>query len=477
MEKKYRQMDGELRLMEDANPLFYRVELWLLNAKDNRNKWRFVNLEKHMRKFAGTPVLTAYVKGGEQVGDGHNFRMVPDPETGDMVPTFTDATAERIVGAINEDAADMSMKKDGVGVEWIVGIAKIWKWYARELVAKIKEAAKQGRGLPVSIETLVVESYMDGDVEVETEYEILGTTILGDHVAPAVADARIKALQALTPQFEKLKLRAAAYEEAAKKPQTTEKEGVKHMSKILTKQQMKMLAQKLADHTLLHAGEAENGTITVLAASKTGEILTCSVGSVADEISAEMLAPRQLSAVVSEGVEIDVGAVLEKMLSAANAENKVLSDQLREKDEKLNSTAAELAAANQRISDMESAEKKRRVNAAKAAAEAELERINAARDEAERINADCIKPVLEAAEKGEFTDCCDPSGEWNGAEKACAAVRDRAMQEQMKLDKQRLNAKTKKVYAFDDPSGGNQRNNAAQDDSLEAAYQKMMGEA
>lgn len=477
MEKKYRQMDGELRLMEDANPLFYRCELWLLNAKDNRNKWRFINLEKHMRKFAGTPVLTAYVKGGEQVGDGHNFRMVPDPETGDMVPTFTDATAERIVGAINEDADDMSMKKDGAGVEWIVGIAKIWKWYARELVAKIKEAAKQGRGLPVSIETLVLESYMDGDVEVETEYEILGTTILGDHVAPAVADARIKALQALAPQFEKLKLRAAAYEEAAKKPQTTEKKGVKqHMSKNLTKQQMNMLAQKLADHTLLHAGEAENGTITVLAASKTGEILTCSVGSVADEINAEMLTPRQLSAAVSEGVEIDVGAVLEKMLSASNAEVKVLSDQLREKEEKLNSTAAELAAANQRISDMETAEKKRRVNAAKAAAEAELECINANRDAAECINAECIKPVLDAADNGEFTDCCDSSGEWNGAEKACAAVRDRAMQEQMKLDKQRLNAKAKKVYAFE-PSGANQRNNAAQDDSLEAAYQKMMGEA
>lgn len=474
MEKKYRQLDGELRLMEDKNPLFYRVELWLLNEKDNRNKWRFVNLEKHMRKFAGTPVLTAYVKGGEQVGDGHNFRMVPDPETGDMVPTFTDATAERIVGAINEDAEDMSMKKDGEGVEWIVGIAKIWKWYARELVAKIKEAAKQGRGLPVSIETLVVESYMDGDVEVETEYEILGTTILGDHVAPAVADARIKALQALTPQFEKLKLRAAAYEKAAK-PQTTEEKGVKHMSKNLTKQQMKMLAQKLSDHTLLHAGEAENGTITVLAASKTGEILTCSVGSVADEISAEMLAPRQLSAVVSDGVEIDVGTVLTKMLSAPIAEANVLSDQLREKEEKLNSTNAELAAAKQRISDMESAEKKRRVNAAKAAAEAEMKRINAAREESERISEDCINPVLEAAENGEFTDCCDPNGEWNGAEKACAAVRDRAMQEQMKLDEKRRNAK--KVYAFDDPSIGNRRNNASQDDSLEAAYQKMMGEA
>ena len=476
--QKYRQLDGELRLMEDKNPLFYRVELWLLNAKDNRNKWRFINLERHMRKFAGTPVLTAYVKGGEQVGDGHNFRMVPDQETGEMVPTFTDATAERIVGAINEDADDMSMKQDGEGVEWIVGIAKIWKWYARELVAKIKEAAKQGRGLPVSIETLVTDSYMDGDVEVETEYEILGTTILGDHVAPAVADARVKALQALTPQFKELKLRAAAYEKAAEKPQTTDKnKGVKHMSKNLTKQQMKMLAQKLADHTLLYAGEAENGTITVLAASKSGEILTCSVSSVTDEISADMLTPRQLSAAVSEGAEIDVGAVLEKMLSAANAENKVLSDQLREKDEKLNSTAADLAAANQRITVMETAEKKRRVNAAKEAAKAELEKINSARDSAERINAECINEVLEAADKGEFTDCCDPkTGEWCGAEKACAAVRDKAMQEQMKLDKQRLNAKAKKVYAFD-PTGTGQRNNTAQDDSLETAYQKMMGEA
>ena len=63
----------------------------------------------------------------------------------------------------------------------------------------------------VSIETLIDEMHMDGDTEVYTKYQVLGTTILGDDVAPAVKDAAIRALSAIgTTGIRELTLRVAS---------------------------------------------------------------------------------------------------------------------------------------------------------------------------------------------------------------------------------------------------------------------------
>ena len=72
------------------------------------------------------------------------------------------ATAERIVGWFR-DESDIRLETIDNKV-WIVGTGYIWKWYAQELVAKLRG---QGRGkseMSVSIETLIDEMHMDGDV-------------------------------------------------------------------------------------------------------------------------------------------------------------------------------------------------------------------------------------------------------------------------------------------------------------------------
>jgi hypothetical protein len=455
----YRQFDGEIKVLEQINPWTFRVELWLLNGKVNRNGWRYERLREHLRSFLDTPILIAYPTRN-QIGDGHNFRMTPDPKTGEMVPTFTDADAEHIVGRLSEKESDIRIEERD-GTEWVVGTGIIWKWYARELVDKIAQDAEQGRAMSVSIETLVTESRMEGEVEVETSWEVLGTTILGDHVAPAVADARIKALRALREPFAELKIRAASWEnkKTNDKPNHNDEKGVKNLAiKSMSKAQIKAAESKLPGYTVLSANELDNGTVKIVAAAKNGELFVCSAESVND-VTTEALTAHNM-AVDVDGVEIDLGGALERMLSAVD----VLTAQV----EKLN---AYLADERKKNEDMANAEQKRRKNAAKAAAKNELAKINACRADREKINESCISEVLEAAENGEFSDCTDCNGEWCGEEKACAAVRDKAMQEQMKLDAARMNGKGKTVYAFEQGAKGGK----APASEIEQLYNEMTG--
>lgn len=464
---EYRQFDGKLKILQKVNEFTFRVELWLLNGKVNRNGWRYENLRQHMAAFADKPILIAYPKPG-QIGDGHNFRMVTDTKTGDLVPSFMDADAEHIVGRLSEKPEDVRMETLD-GVEWIVGTGIIWKWYARELVERLERDAEQGRGMEVSIETLVLESHMDGDIEVETRYEILGTTILGDHVAPAVAGARIKALQALKTPFAELKLRAASYEQPQNKPKNETRKGVKNVSKNMNKAQMESIKAKLPGYTVLSAHEADDGTYKIVAASNSGEIMSCSAAALNDEnIKPEALAVCALTAQIDENAELNVNEAMANVLTAAAAENRVLSAQVEKLTADLAAEKNNSAELQAKMTAMETAEKQRRVNEAKKAAKDELAKINAVRCDEDKFPESCCDPVVAAAEKGDYTDCCDPDGNWNGAEKACAAVRDLAMQEQMKRDAAKASVKT--VYAFDGFKG----NSADDPDSVEALYASMV---
>lgn len=197
---------GSLRLLSQKEGLLQKVEVMLLNDEVNRNNWKYLNLEEHRKLFADTPLLVAYK--GNKVGDGHNFDEVRNPD-GTVTASFMSATAERIVGWFRSEN-DIRIETIG-NKKWIVGTGYIWKWYAQELVAKLRG---QGRGpddMAVSIETLIDEMHMDGDTEVYTKYQILGTTILGDDVAPAVKDAAIRALSAIgTTGIREMTLRVAS---------------------------------------------------------------------------------------------------------------------------------------------------------------------------------------------------------------------------------------------------------------------------
>ena len=246
-------VEGILRLSQSTE-LTQKVELWLLNDDVNRNNWQYLNLEEHMAQFVGTPILIAYK--GKQIGDGHNFDEVRNAD-GSVTPSFMSATAERIVGVI-KSVEDIRLETIN-NKHWIVATGYIWKWYARELVAKLNGQGGGKSEMSVSIETLIDEMHMDGDTEVFTKYTILGTTILGDSVAPAVADASIKALSAIgQASLRELTLRVAS----ANNPQPTEdeskgtaegakKQQKKGLSFSMNKNRLQELIAKVPNHRIL----------------------------------------------------------------------------------------------------------------------------------------------------------------------------------------------------------------------------------
>ena len=203
---KLASFSGSLRVLSESEGMLQKVEVMLLNSDVNRNNWQYLNLAEHRHLFADTPLLVAYK--GKQVGDGHNFDEGRNPD-GTVTASFMSATAERVVGWFKSES-DIRLETID-NKEWIVGTGYIWKWYAQELVAKLRGQGRENGGMAVSIETLIDEMHMDGDTEVYTKYQILGTTILGDDVAPAVVDAGIRALSAIgTAGIREITLRVAA---------------------------------------------------------------------------------------------------------------------------------------------------------------------------------------------------------------------------------------------------------------------------
>lgn len=443
---------GRLKVLsEDANKMFADVELWLLNDRPNRNHWRFLNLEKHAEKFVDKPILTAYKNG--RVGDGHNFRMKRDGKTGEEYASFTDAAAERIVGWFPSAGNIRVEIKDGV--RWIVGKARIWAYYNRELVELL--AVQGGRGMDISIEALAINSRMEGETEIIDEYEILGTTILGEGVTPAVEGAYIYRLNWLNEELKDFKLRVAAY---APTEQTAGEEGgnVKGVYPM-SKKKLALLQRSFPTHTVLAA--SEDG-LNVLLMSEKGEVCAYTFdpkdeGAVMGSKFAPVLA--SVSAKMPNGSDLTV-SLDDAMDNCAAA---MLNATTRaEKAEK------ELTEARDTIKTMREKEQKRRVSAAKAAVKRELEEINAERSANEQIDESVCAEVEKEIDCGTYTDMENAEGEWTGEKAACNALKARCMDAVKKMDRdamarqQGVNITTSPLY-----------NSSVNEDSPEAYLRKM----
>lgn len=464
----YRNFKGELRNLQKKNDFIYEVDLWLLNDITNRNGWRYTDMGGNKDQFAGTPILVAYVNNGRTVGSGHNFEMQYDAQ-GNESPSFTAATAERIIGAISEKTSDIRIEQTVDGTEWIVAKGFIWKWYAKEAVAKIERDSKMGKPMQLSIETLVLESHMDeNNVEVEDKYLILGTTLLGDGVTPAVDGAHVIALNALASEFETLRIRAASYignedepddenepedsgdtdepdeeEREEENPESEEpdddvaeetpienktqksnEKGETNTVKALSKKSIAELSKKFDGYKVLSAGRDENG-IHVILMSEDCNTSVYTLESEDAPVYADQIRKCEAQAVFAgEGWELAVDACeLTDSLSAAviNANTQL---------EEVN---ADLAKANSAIEEMTAKEMKRRVSAAKAKALSTLEEFNANREQ--KIEASILTKINEAIENGEFSECENAEGEWCGEEEVCSQVLAACAKEVMKQDK------------------------------------------
>jgi hypothetical protein len=422
MASHVRTTQGTLRVLKQADEYLFDVEVWLLSNTVNRNNWKYENLEKHVSLFANTPILTAYVGG--KVGDGHNFRMKRDPVTGEEVATFMDATAERIVGWF--PSADSIRLENKDGVDWIVGKARIWTYYNRELVDLL--TVQGGEGMSISIETLVDNPRMDGDVEVFDSYKILGTTILGKGVRPAVEGAYIYKLNDVEGRLNEFKLRVASYNNQQKAEPEKGGKPKKGVNPPMSKKKIAEMQGRFPKHRVMSVSD---DNLTVLLLSKEGRGF-CKYTF--DQNDGNVVIDNKFTD-VSARVNADMGEGMCMELEADEV-METLENTIGEQTNRANSAEAELEKANAAIADMVNRENRRRIAAAKEAVKRELEDINGNRGENDKIEDAVCAEVNARIDAGEFTELTDDKGDWCGAEKACAVLQAACMNAIKKMDKQ-----------------------------------------
>lgn len=427
---EYRGFTGEIRLLETKNPFLFPIEVWALNDAPNRNGWQFTDMAGNKNQFAGTPLLLAYLYGGKVIGDGHNGRETTDPKTGEPRMSYTAADAERIVGSISDDPADIRTEERD-GKTWIVASGTLWAWYAMEAVEKIRRDAEQGRDMSVSIEALVTESHMEGEIEVEDSYQILGTTILGDHVAPAVEGAHISMLSALGDEFKELKLRAASYRKEPDKPHNnTKNKGVKKQM-YLSKQQLKELQARFgAEYVVLSAKQGENGTMVLLMRHSDHVFCTYSIGEKDGTIDSARITECTAQIVV-ELAEDDM--LCTDAAECVEAELCEVSENARNLSAEVERLTGELETANNTVHTMQAQESARRLSAARESAKRALSDFNAARED--EIGEELLNAVNADIEAGLYTNSVNENGEWIGDSAVSERVFALCAQEQMKLDR------------------------------------------
>ncbi len=438
---------GKLRVLRAVNKKLYSVELWLLNNIRNRNGWRYENLEEHLSEVEDIPILTAYLRNGQVIGDGHNYDLRRGKD-GKEYASFTAADAERIVGWIPKDS-NIRLETDEKSVPWIVADGYLWRWYAPELVDKI---AGQG-GMEVSIETLIHQERVEGNTEIEERYTILGVTVLGDGVAPAVAGASIKSLAELREGMKNEILKAASYigeiddpQAATQKPTKTPKER-KKITMIPTMRQLQEAGKAFEGYNCV--GLSEDGMrVALLSADHAPFFYAFSETDQGNVIPERIKAASAVVLFKSDDMETE--ASLDTVMAPA-------LNSLKDAEQRVKDLEGEKKTLTEKLEGMEKREKARRLQAAKDAATAALDKFNANRDDDRKFNCDILNGLLSRIEAGEFTECEDKECNWTGDKMVANEVAVLCMAEQAKQD---AAEKAKEKRQFRMPLDG-AKNNAA----------------
>lgn len=423
---------GTLKVLQRLNEYEFGVELWVMREGVNRNRWNYQNLRQHYLTFLGQPLLVAYV--GNQVGDGHNMAKRWDPKTGKEYYSFTDATAERIVGTLSEDEKDFTLvERDGH--MWLRAKGRLFAFYAPELVAKIVEEGT----MDVSAETEVTESHEEGDVDVFTEWKGLGVTILGDRVNPAIPGADIARLAAMQEEFKTLKLRAAALHTAAEKGSATP--NMKGLRRTMNKRMMEQMQAKFPNHKVLSMSE-DGLNVALLDAS--GNLFGYTFNADDNgEVTERRIAPLSAAHVVLTVGEVELNADVADVVDYTVAATKTTDGSVKQLSD-------ELASAKEQIRAMQEAENLRRVEACKAAAKATLASFNANR--ADKVAEEAIKAIETDIEGGVYTNCADKDGKWTGEEQVRKAVLAVCGEAVMEADRKQAESH-KNAYAWNNAKG------------------------
>lgn len=461
--EKIRAFTGELKVLETANPKLYAVEIMALNSEVNRNNWQYINLQQHLNEFLDIPILTAYVGGGMIIGDGHNYNMKRDPQTGEEYASFTASDAERIVGWIPKDQSNVRLEVID-GTEWVIVKGNLWAFYAKELVDQI---ARQG-SMEVSIETLVTDERKGEDgVDIEEKYLVLGITILGNGVEPAVAGANIKTLSELSELRSNMAetiLKAASYvaneenpqeepededsdeedetddEDSSDEPKQNNK-GVKKSMTYFSRKELAELGKKFPNYRVLAAVQTEDGAIRVCLMSKDANTSVYKMDSIDETVVPEKFCRVSTKVNFILGEDCDNAEVdTDEFIDTMSAELAEACNNASDLEQKLN-------AANERIKAMETAERARRVQAAKDKAHAVLNSLNANRAAKTQFEESLLNSVLADIDAGKYTEKVNADGLWVGDAEVERDVSYLCMNAQKEMDKKAAEA-AETTFAF-----------------------------
>lgn len=401
---------GSLTVLQRLNQYEFAVEIRMMREGLNRNRWDYRNLDTYFSTFVGQPILCAFVNG--KIGDGHNMREKTNRDTGERYYSFTDATSERIVGTLSNDIEDFSIVEEN-GEKWLVAKGRLWEFYAPELVQKI---IRTGR-MDVSVETLVEDSQQDGEIEVFTKWTGLGVTILGDDVQPAIPNASIKALELLKDEFAEAKLKAASYEQSVEDEQTKEEKIIergKNEMTSLNKRELSALRDTyFKDYRVLSASHDKEKGETLVCLMKDGATYQYVLGDAETTVQPERIVSVHVNATVSFDDERNLSVDTGDMIDVIAKDYETLSA-------KYNELEASANKANEELDALKKSEAKRRIKAAKKAAEDTLKAYNQTSDV--KVSETVLVKINEDIEKGEYSECEDKDGEWCGEEEVANDV-------------------------------------------------------
>lgn len=302
--------------------------------------------------------------------------------------------------------------------------------------------------MDVSIETLVENIRVENGVEIFDRYQILGTTILGKGVNPAVAGAHIRALS-LEDDLKDFKLRVASYMETAKE---TTKGTSKRMA--FNKVQLEALGEKFDGYRIV--GCSEDGKNIALL-SKTDNCFYGYTFGETDEVITDNIKPVALNA------EADFGEDVKVALDAIGA----YVDEIKSLTAKANDAEARADKAEAKVAELTEKETKRRNKAVVAAIKGLIKAYNA--DAEEPIDDKECADIVKDAEDGEYSDCDNAEGEFCGDKVACDAVKARIFDHESAI-RAKKNAAAATVHSWLD---GLRKNNSENSETIEGLLSRI----
>ena len=327
--------------------------------------------------------------------------------------------------------------------------------------------------MEVSIETLVTDERKGEDgVDIEEKYLVLGITILGNGVEPAVAGANIKTLSELSELRSNMAeniLKAASYagneespqeepedeesededepdedspdevdepddEDSSEDPPKDNSKGVKKSMTYFSRKELAELGKKFPDYRVLAAVQTDAGDIRVCLMAKDANTSVYKMDSIDETVVPEKFCRVSTKVNFILGEDCDNAEVdTDEFIDTMSAELAEACNNASDLEQKLN-------AANERIKAMETAERARRVQAAKDKAHAVLNSLNANRAAKAQFEDSILNPVLADIEAGKYTEKVNADGLWVGDAEVERDVSYLCMNAQRDMDKKAAEA-------------------------------------